>query len=71
MIRTSWILGSMAALALAACGPANDTRTTGDETGAAGEPPVVTPDTAMAPGAGALDTGMTPSDTALGDTRPE
>jgi hypothetical protein len=61
MKRSTWILGSMTAFVLAACGggaPGGDAGTAGDpgtETGSPG----MTADTAMAPG---------PMDTALTDT---
>jgi hypothetical protein len=66
MKRTSWILGSIAALVLAACGggaPGGDAGTAGGagtETGSPG----MTSDTAPAPGA--MDTALT--DTAAKDT---
>ena len=66
MKRTSWILGSMVALALVACGErkaADDADTTGGagtETGSPG----MTADTAM--GAGAMDTTSTDTTSATG-----
>ena len=56
MKRTSWILGAMAAFAVAACGGGGDAGTAGDpgiETGSPG----MTTDTAPAPGA--MDTALT------------
>ena len=68
MKRTSWILGSMTALVLAACGggaPGGDAGTAGGagtETGSPG----MTSDTAPAPGA--MDTALTDTTSASTDT---
>jgi hypothetical protein len=68
MKRTSWILGAMAAFAVAACGggaPGGDAGTAGDpgtETGSPG----MTMDTAPAPGA--MDTAMTDTGTGMDTT---
>ena len=66
MKRTSWILGSLMALALVACGERN----AGDDAGAAGGAgtetgsPGMTADTAPAPGP--MDTAMTDTTSAMG-----
>jgi hypothetical protein len=66
MKQASWILGSLAALALAACGPKpadNAGAPSGTESGAASVPA----DTGMGTGAVApADTAMTGTDTATG-----
>jgi hypothetical protein len=70
MKRTSWILSSIAALGLAACGggaPGGDAGTAGGagtETGSPG----MTADTAPAPGA--MDTALTDTTSASTDTTP-
>jgi len=73
MKRTSWILGSMTAFLLAACGggaPGGDPGAVGGAGTETGDPGMTT-DTAPAPGA--MDTAMTdtaPLDTASADTTP-
>lgn len=65
MIRTTWILGSLTAVMLAACGGgadnANTTGGTGMESGAGMDT------TTMAPGAATMDTAMG-ADTTMADT---
>jgi hypothetical protein len=76
MKRTSWILGSIAALALTACGggaPGGDAGTAGGagtETGSPG----MTSDTAPAPGAmdtATIDTAAKDTTSATTDTTPK
>ena len=70
MKRTSWILGSMAALVLAACGggaPGGDPGTAGGAGTETGSPGMMT-DTAPAPGA--MDTALTDTTSATTDTAP-
>ncbi len=70
MKRTSWILGSMTAFVLAACGggaPGGDAGTAGGAGTETGSPGMTT-DTAPAPGP--MDTAMTDTTSASTDTAP-
>jgi hypothetical protein len=61
MKRTPWILASLAAFALTACGPRPNAAGGGAETGA-------TADTAMTAAPAPTDTGMAGTDTTKADT---
>ena len=68
MKRSTWILGSMTAFVLAACGggaPGGDAGTAGDPGTETGSPGMTT-DTAAAPGA--MDTALTDTTTTSTDT---
>jgi hypothetical protein len=70
MKRTSWILGSITAFVVAACGggaPGGDAGTAGGAGTETGSPGMTT-DTAPAPGA--MDTAMTDTTSASTDTTP-
>ena len=68
MRRSSWILGSIAAAMVAACGPREPSTTggAGAETGAGTG--AMTDTTSMAPGATPTDTAMTHDTGAAADT---
>ena len=68
MKRSTWILGSMTAFVLAACGggaPGGDAGTAGDPGTETGSPGMTT-DTAMGPGA--MDTALTDTTSTSTDT---
>lgn len=67
MIRKTWILGSLTAVMLAACGGGADNANTTDGTGMESGAGTMSDTMTMAPGAATMDTAMG-ADTAMADT---